>query len=195
MNKEELRRVLKRRRRELTAAQVAQSSTRVVQHILACDAYRKAQRIMGYLAFSRELNIDAVLQAALNEGKQVYVPQIISATEMRPVRLYKLEQLVLDQYGIRSVAPPVEPISPEELDLVLIPGLAFDRQGGRMGMGAGYYDRFLPHTRQAAWLGIAYDQLLQASLPQDAYDVPVPQLVTESGIINISWQHNINKGE
>lgn len=150
---------------------------------------------MGYLAFSRELNIDAVLQVALNEGKQVYVPQIISATEMRPVRLYKLEQLVLDQYGIRSVAPPVETISPEELDLVLIPGLAFDRQGGRMGMGAGYYDRFLPHTKQAAWLGIAYDQLLQASLPQDAYDVPVPQLVTESGIINISWQHNINKGE
>ena len=187
MNKEELRKVLKGRRRQLTADQVTQSSAQVVQHILACDAYRKAQHIMGYLAFSNELNIDAFLRQALAEGKQVYVPQIISPTEMRPVRLKKLEQLVLDRYGIRSVAEPVEVIDPKELDFILIPGLAYDRHGCRMGMGAGYYDRFLPQVTQAFWLGVAYEALLQTSLPQDDYDVPVPQIVTEGGILHTSW--------
>ena len=195
MNKDELRQALLSYRRSLTTEQVAASSAQVVQHILACDAFRKAKHIMGYLAFGRELNIDAVLQQALDQGKQVYVPQIISPTEMRPVRLKDLEQLVLDRYGIRSVAPPVQELEPQQLDLILIPGLAFSRTGQRMGMGAGYYDRFLPRAQQSQWLGIAYEQMLQDSLPQDAYDVPVPQLVTEGGILHTSWQHNIIKGE
>ena len=187
MNKDELRKVLKGLRRQLTAEQVAQSSALVVQHILACDAYRKAQHIMGYLAFSNELNVDALLLEALAAGKQVYVPQIISATEMRPVRLHSLEQLERDRYGIRSVAPPVEVLDPAQLDLIIVPGLAFDRQGHRMGMGAGYYDRFLPQAKQAQWLAVAYEALLQEQLPQDDYDVPVPLICSEGGILHTNW--------
>mgnify|MGYP000644126523 CR=1 FL=1 len=63
---------------------------------------------------------------------------------MTPVVLQNMHDFELDRYGIRSVRQPAEQIAPQDIDLVLVPGVAFDREGGRLGMGAGYYDRFLP---------------------------------------------------
>lgn len=184
--KTELRKRLKAERAQLSAEQVALSSEQVSRHILACDAYRKAQCIMGYLAFGKELSVDAVLRAALAEGKKVVVPLVTSATEMVPVVLCNMEDFELDRYGIRSVREPVQQCAPQELDLVLVPGVAFDREGGRLGMGAGYYDRFLPQTQGATLMGIAYDALLQDELPKDEYDVCMQLLASESGITTLS---------
>ena len=68
----------------------------------------------------------------------------------------------------------------------MVPGVAFGRDGSRMGMGAGYYDRFLPRAKQAVTVGVAYDCLLQASLPTDEHDVKMQYLVSESGIITLA---------
>ena len=184
--KTELRKRLKAERAKLRAEQVALSSEQVSRHILACDAYRSAQCIMGYLAFGKELSVDAVLRAALAEGKQVVVPLVTSATEMVPVVLRNMEDFELDRYGIRSVREPAQQCEPQKIDLVLVPGVAFDREGGRLGMGAGYYDRFLPKTSGAVLMGIAYDALLQDELPKDEYDVCMQLLASESGITTLS---------
>ena len=184
--KTELRKRLKAERAKLRAEQVAWSSEQVSRHILACDAYRKAQCIMGYLAFGKELSVDAVLRAALAEGKQVLVPLVTSATEMVPVVLRNMEDFELDRYGIRSVREPAELCEAQAIDLVLVPGVAFDREGGRLGMGAGYYDRFLPKAQSAVLMGIAYDALLQDELPKDEYDVCMQLLASESGITTLS---------
>lgn len=184
--KTELRKRLKAERALLSAEQVASSSEQVSRHILACDVYRKAQCIMGYLAFGKELSVDAVLCAALAAGKKVVVPLVTSATEMVPVVLKGMQDFELDRYGIRSVRQPVEACKPQELDLVLVPGVAFDHTGGRLGMGAGYYDRFLPQAQEATLMGIAYDALLQEQLPRDDYDVCMQLLASESGITTLS---------
>ena len=184
--KTELRKRLQAERAKLRAEQVAWSSEQVSRHILACDAYRKAQCIMGYLAFGKELSVDAVLRAALAEGKQVLVPLVTSATEMVPVVLRNMEDFELDRYGIRSVREPAELCEAQAIDLVLVPGVAFDREGGRLGMGAGYYDRFLPKAQSAVLMGIAYDALLQDELPKDEYDVCMQLLASEGGITTLS---------
>ena len=184
--KTELRKRLKAERARLSVGQVALSSEQVSRHILACDAYRKAQCIMGYLAFGKELSVDAVLRAALAEGKQVLVPLVTSATEMVPVVLRNMEDFELDRYGIRSVREPAELCEAQAIDLVLVPGVAFDREGGRLGMGAGYYDRFLPKAQSAVLMGIAYDALVQDELPKDEYDVCMQLLASESGITTLS---------
>lgn len=184
--KTELRKRLQAERAKLRAEQVAWSSEQVSRHILACDAYRKAQCIMGYLAFGKELSVDAVLRAALAEGKQVVVPLVTSATEMVPVVLRNMEDFELDRYGIRSVREPAELCEAQAIDLVLVPGVAFDREGGRLGMGAGYYDRFLPKAQSAVLMGIAYDALVQDELPKDEYDVCMQLLASESGITTLS---------
>ncbi len=183
--KTELRKAFKRLRAKLSVEQAAAGSLAVTRHILACDAYRKARCIMGYLAFGNELSVDLVLQQALTDGKTVAVPFVTSATEMVPVLLSGMDDFELDRYGIRSVRQPVQLVQPEQMDLVLVPGVAFGRDGSRLGMGAGYYDRFLPQACNAALMGIAYDTFLTDSLPKDEYDVVMQLLASESGITTL----------
>ena len=194
MDQIELRKKLKALRNNLTQEEVSASSRLVAEKILACDAYRKAQHIMGYLAFGKELSVDEILKQALADGKHVYVPEIISQTEIRAVELESFTDFAYDRFGIRSVPEPVKVCNPKILDLVLVPAVAYDRAGNRMGMGAGYYDRFLPQTENAIKIGVAYDALLQDELPYNEYDVPVPYLVSESGIVKIEGKTKI-KGE
>ena len=187
-----LRKALRQQRAQLTREQVAAASAAVARQILACDAFCKAKSVMGFLAFGKELSVDAVLAAALAMGKTVAVPHIISASSFVAVRLKNLQDFDLDRYGIRTVKPPLEQIEPEELDLVLVPGVAFGRDGSRMGMGAGYYDRFLPQADKALTMGVAYDCLLQEALPTDEHDVKMQCIVSESGILTLSPLDLIN---
>lgn len=153
--KVELRKYFKRLRSQLTAEQAASGSLLTARQILACDAYRKASCIMGYLAFGNELSVDLVLQQALHDGKTVAVPLVQSATEMAPVQLQNMLNFELDRYGIRSVRQPAKLLQPQQLDLVLVPGVAFGRDGSRLGMGAGYYDRFLPQAEtHCSWASL-----------------------------------------
>ena len=187
-----LRKALRQQRAQLTREQVTAASEAVARQILACDAFCKAKSVMGFLAFGKELSVDLVLEAALAQGKTVAVPHIVSDTAFVPVRLKHLQDFELDRYGIRSVRPPLEVIKSEAFDLVLVPGVAFGRDGSRMGMGAGYYDRFLPQANKAVVMGVAYDFLLQSSLPCDEHDVKMQCIVSESGILTLSPLDLIN---
>ena len=183
--KTELRKRLKQTRAGFLPEQVIASSEQVARHILACDAYRKAKCIMGYLAFGKELSVDKVLEQAIAEGKTVLVPLVVSATEIVPVQLKNMQNFELDRFGIRSVPQPAEQLSASAVDLILVPGVAFGMDGSRLGMGAGYYDRFLPQAKQAIFMGIAYDGLLQKKIPRDEYDVCMQLLASESGITTL----------
>lgn len=182
VEKQELRKHLKAMRNEFTLAQVDLSSEKIAQHILACDTYKNAKLIMGYLAFGKELSVDRVLLQALADGKRVVVPFITSATEMEAAVFTGMDNLSFDRFRIRCVAEPAQLIAPNAIDLILVPGVAFGRDGSRMGMGAGYYDRFLLRATQAITMGVAYDMLLQQNLPMDEYDIPVQYLVSETGV-------------
>lgn len=182
MDKAKLRRELKTRRNAFTFEYTAEASRKLCEHILACAVYKEAKTILGYLAFGRELSLDYLLARALEDGKEVYVPHILSATEFVAARLKSMDDFDLDRYGIRCLKEPIEAIAPEKLDLVLVPAVAFAKDGNRLGMGAGYYDRFLVKCSQAFKIGIAYEELLQECLPKDQHDVAVPYIATESGI-------------
>lgn len=183
-----LRRRLLQQRGSLSYEQVQESSARLCAHILACDAYRRAERIMGYLAFGREISLDSLLRQALADGKLVYVPYIISATEFVAARLYNMDNFTLDRHKIRSVAEPAQEdiCAPGELELILVPGVAFSRDGQRLGMGAGYYDRFLAQAAGAVKIGAVYEALLQPSLPAGEFDLTVDMLASEAGVCHCS---------
>ena len=106
-------------------------------HIVNSRLFLEGKVIMGYLAEPGEVNIDQSLQTALNMGKTVCVPQILEAPgEMAAARLVTLKKLGRDRYGIRTPQEPVETIAPEDIDLVLTPGLGFTAQGERLGRGS-----------------------------------------------------------
>lgn len=185
MDKLQLRRQLKKLRSSLTSEYIRVCSDRIAGYILQSEEYKRAGSIMGYLAFGNEISVDQILRQALADKKKVYVPWVFSATEMVAARIWTMTDFVSDRYGIRTVAEPAEISAPDLLELILVPAVAYDREGNRLGMGAGYYDRFLARARKEVTCGIACAALLQEKLPYDVNDVPVAALVDENGIRHI----------
>ncbi len=180
MDKNQLRKELKSLRNRLSKEDVAAKSAAVCRSILKLPVYKNAQTIFAYLAFGNEVSIDSVIKAALKDGKKICVPLITGPHEMQAALLQSFDAVQLGAYGIRAPQEGAALIAPQQIDLVLVPGLGFDLAGGRMGMGAGFYDRFLPQCTKAVTTGITYDILLCSKIICDSRDVPVDYVVTES---------------
>ena len=175
-----MRKELKSLRNQLSKEEVAAKSSAVCRNILALEAYQSAQTVFAYLAFGSEVNIDAVITDALQNGKTVCVPQITGPHTMQAVKLAGLDNLPEGRYGIRTADINAPVIAQGSIDLVLVPGLGFDSTGGRMGMGAGFYDRFLTGCPNAVKIGITYGILLRKKIICDEHDVAMDYVVTES---------------
>lgn len=180
--KHRVRRELKETAMRFSENYIAEASRAVCEKVLQSSEFRKAAVIFGYLSFRNEISVDLILQEALCLGKTVAVPWIVSQHEMKAAQLVTLQNLPIDRYGIRTAPEPVKIISPDSIDLVLVPGAGFSKMGHRMGRGAGYYDRFLLLS-SGFRLGITCDKLLREKIPVYAYDQPVEALVTETKFI------------
>ena len=182
LEKKQVRQELLRIRKSFSPQDVEAKSSAVCHYILNSAFYRQAHCIMAFLACGQEISVDRVLQDALNSNKIIAVPYVFSKTEFKAVRFESFRDLELDRYGIRSVKPPLQELKPGSFDLLLVPGVGFSWQGHRIGMGAGYYDRFLALT-SGFKLGITCTDLLTGpTLPVDRFDQGVDALVTEKGI-------------
>ena len=143
--------------------------------------------VMLYLSMRSEVETTGLLEGLLNAGKQVCAPVVDTARlELVPRRIQNLKtELVRHPYGMLepNAACPIFPI--EHLQLIVVPGIAFDRNGYRLGYGKGFYDRFLMTCPHAVAIGLAYEiQFVEDTFPQE-WDVPVQHIFTETGRIEI----------
>lgn len=175
-----MRKELKSLRNRLSKDEVALKSSLACRNILNMAAYKNAGTIFAYLAFGSEVNVDGVISQALNDGKTVCVPVVTGPHSMQAVKLNSLNCIKEGAYGIRIPQGEPQAVSPSGIGLVLVPGLGFDLKGGRMGMGAGYYDRFLTQCANAVKTGITYDILLRGKIICDEHDVLMDYIITES---------------
>ena len=185
---EDARSLLRARLRQARAARTAQEQARdaeaVCVRILALPAYRDARVVMAYAAARGEIALDAVMADALAQGKALALPLCVGPGEMQARRVTAIEQLHPGRYGIMAPADSCPPVVPEDIGLVLVPGVAFDARGGRLGQGGGYYDRFLPQTR-ALRVGICPETALLESVPMRAHDMRMNAIVTPERTILI----------
>ena len=176
-------------RRQLTPSARTQASAQAAQALLSSPLWTASQTVMAYLSLPQELSLDDVYRAGWQSAKTMLIP--ISQTADYSLLLSRLDdfaQLTEGAYHIRELAPALQtPIPAEQIDLCLIPGVAFDRLGNRLGFGAGYYDRFLPRLRpDAVKIGVCFAlQLAVQPLPVDEYDIPMDDLLTENGLYSI----------
>lgn len=183
MDKHTLRLAYKARRQAMCDEDVLRRTKALTQNIISLPAYEKAQSIMAYLAMPKEANLDALIEHALKAGKSVYVPICVTKTTMIAAKLASLDDVTTGVLKIRIPKPGYETIEPEQLDLILVPGVSFDEQGGRLGMGAGYYDRFLADVPQERCIGVGWDiQVSDELLPMHSYDKHLGGLVTDCRI-------------
>jgi 5-formyltetrahydrofolate cyclo-ligase len=162
-------------------------SRAICEKFMALPAYAAAKTVMWYVDAGSEVRTRHTLSAALSHGKRVVVPWCV--VETNTLELYLLEdmsELVEGAYRIlepktelRSL--PAKVVRPEELDLVMVPGTAFDPRGGRMGQGKGYYDRLLATARtDAPLVGMAFDCQVFDEIPVAPHDVFMDLVLTES---------------
>lgn len=182
--KRELRTVAKQRRAAIPASERLQASAVIQARVQGLSIFRRAQTVHTYISFRDEVVTHDLIAAALQAGKLVVAPRVPEAgNSLQHFALASLADLRPGRFGIPEPDPArCVTVAPQDLDLVLVPGLAFDRQGNRLGYGKGYYDRFLAATA-AARIALAFDEQLFARIPAGDADVRVDAIVTPSQII------------
>lgn len=171
MNKQELRRAIRERKRAMTEEEIVERSNALAEKFYNSPAYQAASTIYGYLPYNQEVRTVPMLQRALDEGKRVAVPKVYGE-EMRFIYLEDLTQV---SKGYAGIPEPIAdaPVAEDHRALVLMPGLAFDPQGHRIGYGGGFYDRFLAQEPHHPTLALCYEFQMQAHLDTEEFDIPV----------------------
>lgn len=157
----------------------AEASRQICLKLLASPAWEKSQWILGYYPMSLEVDVRSLLERAMAQGKKVCMPRYSPTTSTyHPAHVENLAlDLVVGPHGARHPRAECPIVPGNQLDLCLIPGLAFDFVGRRLGRGGGFYDRLLVDV-SGVKCGLAFDWQIQKDLPVEPHDVPVDVLVT-----------------
>ncbi|BBB92867.1 MAG TPA: 5-formyltetrahydrofolate cyclo-ligase [Methylomusa anaerophila] len=184
--KKDLRKKLLAIRRSMTREEIASGSDKLAEHLFKWPQYQAARNIMLYLAMPDEPHMDKVIAHALAGGKTVCVPHMYETRGLMDAAIIQnLDDLVVGQFDLLVPNPAtLKILDPSDLDLIIVPGVAYDRAGRRLGMGAGYYDRFLLRASKSELIGAAWAAQILDSVPVDEHDRPVNYLLTEEGILN-----------
>lgn len=181
-----LRREAMEQRNDLDADIHENGSLRVTELILEQPDFKKAQYIFMYLSYSSEVDTWLLGQEILDAGKKLAVPLITGPGLMEAREIKNLDSdIIPGPMGIPAPAPDTAELDPRLIDLVLAPGLLFDRHGARLGYGGGYYDRFLLRVRPNIdiW-GVCFDeQISKRRLLRNEWDLPMTGLITPSGFL------------
>lgn len=191
MGKVELRSGIIKIRNNLSSEQVISCSQAIGSQLSQMAVFRQASLIMGYMAFRNEVLTKDILADALAAGKGVALPYVVKQQRrIVPALVKDLEKdLVLGSYGIPEPNPEtLTPVDPAKIDIVIVPGVVFDKRGNRIGYGGGYYDRFLPHCSKAVLIALAYQfQVVDDLGPLvESHDQRVHFLVTEKGVMQLN---------
>ena len=171
MNKKELRAAVRAQKRAMTEEQIDTKSAELGRLFRETDAYRNARTIYFYLPYNQEVRTVPMLEQALLDGKQVAVPKVYG-DDMRFIWMTDLAQTEKSSCGIPE---PIHdaPVADDPTALVLMPGMAFDRQGHRIGYGGGYYDKFLAQEPEHPTVALCYDFQVFPALQTEEFDIPV----------------------
>ena len=181
MNKKELRNSLRAIRNALPETEIAIASQKITEQIVKSPWFLSAKTVLLYRTTGSEVDTNALWKICIQMGKICLFPKCISKTEMVAVRAENEQEFQTGAYGIR------EPVSNEaflkhQIDLVLVPGLGFDREKYRMGYGAGYYDRYLKDY-SGITCGLCCEKTFMESVFPESHDIPLSYVATESGIL------------
>lgn len=171
MNKQELRAAIRAKKRAMTPEEIEARSRKLGQLFAESEAYRAADTIYGYLPYNQEVRTVPMLERALADGKRVAVPKVYG-DEMRFICMTDLSQVAKGYSGIPEPIADT-PVADDPHALVLMPGLAFDPQGHRIGYGGGFYDKFLAREPEHPTLALCYDFQMLPQLETEEFDIPV----------------------
>ena len=171
MDKKELRRTIRDRKRAMTEEEIVQRSEKLGKLFVQSEAYKNAKTIYGYLPYNQEVRTVPMREQAVKDGKKVAVPKVYGDER----KFLYLDDLAQVEKGYAGIPEPIadEPVADDETALVLMPGLAFDPAGHRIGYGGGFYDKFLAAEPNHPTLALCYEFQMLPELHTEEHDIPV----------------------
>ncbi len=182
-NKQKLRQHMIQKRKQLSTQYIKQSSERICENLQHNFFYRRSGKILFYMSFNNEVDLRPAIEKAWDEGKQVVLPRVNARKKtMDCYRVTSFAQLVLSKYGIlEPVVEEAKRVDPALLDVVIVPAVAFDKQGYRLGYGGGYYDRFFSRYGDCTRIGVAYPEQIVDTVYPESHDQKVHFIITSQG--------------
>ncbi len=186
--KSQVRNDILTKRNALSPEAVSDAELKILDRLRHWPIYIEAENVMTYVDFKNEIRTRCIMEDLLSNGKKLIVPLTKkNSTDIIPVQISSFKELKAGQFGLTEPSKESREFNSELLDLILIPGIAFDVYGNRIGFGKGYYDHFLSQIdKKVPFASLAYDfQVLNYVIPHDKHDVPMDFIITPSKTIEI----------
>jgi len=192
--KRKLRQEFLKKRDSLSRGEIKSKSEKIEKKLFSLPEFQRAKTVMFYVSFRSEVETEKMIRNALKLKKKIVIPVVhgekIVVSEIKNLK----KELIKRSFGIKEPKKEFRRrVNQKEIDLVVVPGVVFDKRGGRLGYGKGYYDRFLrsksirprmSRSHQCALIGLAFDLQIARKIPLVKKDVKVDKIVTESRIID-----------
>jgi len=187
MKKKELRKEILEIRRAQSEDEKKRKSVQIWKRLKRLPEFKNADTVMFYISLPDEVDTERMIKESITAGKKVVVPVvnrekgIIEPSELKDYE----KELEPGTFGILEPKPAYRRrVNTRDIDLVVVPGVAFDRCGNRLGFGAGFYDRFLKGLRGVPFVGLAFDFQLKNRLPSGLHDISMDIIITENCTVN-----------
>ena len=176
MEKKDLRNFIRIQKKMFSQQQLDELSEQIISRLMASPKLKAAKTVLMYYSLDDEVNTHSAVDMLLRQGKEVLLPTVVSDTEMELRRYTGPQDL---QGGFFNIMEPVGERFDryEDIDLAVVPGMAFDSQNNRLGRGKGYYDRMLPRLVNAYKIGICFDFQRLPGVPADEHDCKVDEVI------------------
>ena len=171
MDKKALRREIRDKKRAMSEAEIEARSARLGELFARTEAYKNARTVYGYMPYNQEVRTVPILEQAIRDGKRVAVPKVYGDI-MKFIYIADLSAVEKSDMGIPEPIAD-EPVADDETALVLMPGLAFDKEGHRIGYGGGFYDKFLMEEPGHPTIALCYEFQMLPHLETEEFDIPV----------------------
>lgn len=173
-----------KKRKLLSGMEVKKRSEQIINNLTKLSEYKKARSVLFYVSFNNEVETHDIIKRTLeNKDKQIIVPFFKDDKGISLSILKDFSDLVEKKFGILEPRPEkIIELRKDRFDLVIIPGIVFDKEGYRIGYGNGYYDRFLSGLKTLK-VGLCYDFQLVEKIPKEKHDIPVDMIITEKVVI------------
>ena len=186
--KQNIRKQIKIFRDKLPQTKIIDKSEKIIQKLTEMEEYKTAKTIMAYVSLNIEVNTQNYIKNEILKGEKILLVPYLENDQIKASIVEDFNDLEIGNYGV------LEPIDKKnydnKIDIILIPGLAFDKKGFRLGFGKGYYDKFLKNHEDSIKIGLGFEEQIIDSLPIEPHDVAVDMIITEKKILRCYFDGN-----
>lgn len=179
-SKLQIRNCIKEIKKSMTEVEISEKSSKIQNLLMETEEFKAAMNIYIYINYNQEVVTTDIIEKSLELGKKVYVPKVCGDV----IRFYRITSVTDDLApGAFGILEPTGECTDESCEgLLIMPGLAFDKEFHRIGYGGGYYDKYLSHQTAHIKIALAYEFQILESIPEDEFDVKVDIIITENKV-------------